>query len=877
MTSEGQVGADFAKARLRKMMGGVAAVAMVAGFAGHATAQTASTTTAADTAPDRPQSSADIVVTATKQQSTVSRVPISIAVVTRDALDQQSIRNAEDLSRITPSLTISNGNSASGSSVTIRGLASAVGAPTVGIYLDDINITRRNALGAVTGNGTSFPQLFDVDRVEVLRGPQGTLYGGSSIGGTIKFVLPEPSLTTVRLRAKGEATVTKDGDPSIEGGISTAFPLVEDKIGLALSAYARHIGGYIDHVSRFDGRVLNDNTNSQKSVSGRAALLFQVSESFSIKPSFYGAYDKYNDQDQYWTNVDAQTVPGFRVTAPTGTATTAQAGYTTPAYNVFGPYRTGSNCNVGENFAGSSAECAQLSPRKSTLLLPGLTADLQVGTLNFKSITSYTYDKSEGSVNNSFEDTLLFIGARSATGGLSTGILGSNFIPNLSFYRDDFEFRNLRKGWTQEFRVSTDADKPLSLVAGAYYSKFKTDSLGVQNNPMLANLVSALTGFPVATAIQQYYGVSTNPTNFIRQQYLDEKELALFGEATLKLTDSLRVIGGVRFSEVTFSYFESQTGTTVRRLVATPGAGLTQGSVKEKPISPKIALQYFADSKNMFYASATKGFRPGGVTSRPPGTACDSELAGLGFAAGAAAVPFKSDSVWSYEVGAKVRPFGNVLSIDASAYRVDWKDTQVNYRLLCNGSYVANAGKATSKGVDLSAQLAPAPWLNLTATVAYVDAKYDRLGITINNVTTVFINQDDRQPVPKWSYNLGGQVFAPLNGLGRGYLRADYQHAGGYPRSPGPGTNGFFPDVYLAESTDFVSARAGVETKQFDFSIFVNNLFNAQDVLSTNANGGRGGCTLSNGQYTNCARFTPYQKQTTFRPRTVGLTVRYRM
>ena len=815
-----------------------------------------------------PQQAADIIVTATKQDVAVSKVPISIGVVTRDAIDGQSLRTVEDLSRVTPGLFITNSNGPNGSlTVAIRGLASQVGAPTVGVYLDDIPITRRNAGGAYAGNGTNFPQLFDLDHVEVLRGPQGTLYGGSSIGGTLKFILPQPSLNATHVRAKAEVATTKDGAPSYELGLSTSTPLVTDKIGLTASIYGRRNGGWIDHVSRYTGAVLEPNTNSQVSYSGRIAILLKPTEDLSIQPGFYGSYDRFNDQDIFWTNSTSYTQPAFTTPSTAASPTINGRPFTHPAftfpnYNVFGPYRTGVNCNVGANFAGQTPECVQKARRVSKLYLPSLTLGYDLGGANLKSITSYTRDIQTGNTPSSYEDLNLF-----------TQLGGRQFVQDLPTYASNYFYTNKRTGWTQEVRLATDPSKRLSFVAGGFYSQFRTTSDYALNSPQFGDALRVLFN---QTALAKYK-VDSGANIFLRNQVLREKELAAFGEATFKVTDHLSVTGGLRLSKVTFGFSEAQYGTTSGRAVAIIGNGLTQGSVTNKPISPKVAVQYTLDGRNMIYASATKGFRAGGVAARPAGAACDAELTAMGFGS-ATAQPYKSDSVWSYELGAKVRPFGDILSVDASIYRVDWNNAQVNYRLQCGLGYVANAGKARSQGVDLSAQLHPISWLTLNGNLSYVDAYYD--GLTFTNATTgatsILIQDGDRQPIPKWSYTIGGQVTVPVREGLRVYARADYQYAGKYPRSFGPLTASFFPDVYIANATHYASARIGATYRRFDISLFMNNLFNSQDVTSVNFNAGRGGCTVqSPGVYVNCTRNSSFAKETSFRPRTIGLTGRF--
>lgn len=811
----------------------------------------------------------DIVVTATKSASGVSKVPIAIDVITQEDLDQQSIRTQEDLSRITPSLEISNGNSSSGSNVYLRGIASNVGAPTVGIYLDDVPLQRRNQSSAFNGNGSSFPQFFDLERVEVLKGPQGTLYGGSSIGGTVRLVLPEPSLTGMKVRAKLEAAATEHGDPSVEGGAMISVPLVEGKLGLLTSIYGRRLGGWVDHVSVFDGRVLDDNTNSQDSYSGRVALLWEPDSTLSFKPSVYYARDTYNDSDKYWTNVESYTIPGYTVPASAGTLDGQPyvvPDYTFAARDFFGPYKTGSNCVVGDNNQDTQEECVPLERRTSELLIPSLTVSKDLDWASITSVTSYTFDKNSGIKNNGYEDIPLLgigSGARGIPNALPSGNLFSPLIRN---YSDPFSFNNVRKGWTQELRLVTDANKMISFTGGLYYSRFVNDSVGEwQGNT--AELLEDLYNL----SIDSKYGLDPNPF-FRRSNTQIEREFAAFGELTFSITDKLKLLAGARISKMKFSYHEETTGATVGRAEATiANNGVTDGTIKESPFTPKVGLQYFINDRNMIYATASKGFRAGGVSPRPIGPACDAELQALNFP-DIPAVPYNSDSVWSYEVGAKLRPMGNLLSLEASAYRIDWKDTQTTYRLNCQGNYIANAGSARSQGAEMQATVRPTEWLTVNGAVSYVDSTFAGL----SQGTTTYINDGDRAPVPKWSYTLGAQVRAPVGNMGDGYARFDYQYKGGYPRIFGPGTNGFFPDVYKQGSTQYASVRAGMDMGQVDISLFVNNLFASKDVTSQTLNRGRAACGYdADGNVTTCARDSHVLFPYTFRPRTFGLTASF--
>src|SRR4051812_37410442 len=185
----------------------------------------------------------EVVVTATRQADTVNRVPLSITAVTQKTMDQSGVRQLNDLVGAAPALALTAQNSPSVANIAIRGISdNSLGSATTGFYLDDIPLQKRNAGGSFTGNGTPLPPLFDLERIEVLRGPQGTLFGGSSEGGTIRYITPQPSLSRYSVYAKGEAFNTRRGDASYEAGVAVGGPIVPDKLGFRLSYDDKHTG-----------------------------------------------------------------------------------------------------------------------------------------------------------------------------------------------------------------------------------------------------------------------------------------------------------------------------------------------------------------------------------------------------------------------------------------------------------------------------------------------------------------------------------------------------------------------------------------------------------------------------------------------------------
>ncbi len=194
----------------------------------------------------------EIVVTATRREERLQDVPISVLAFSQDKLDQQGIKSIDDLSRISPGLSFQrNGMSSSGnyndegSDINIRGVDSTAGTSTTGVYIDDTPIqTRHIGFGSIN----AFPALFDLDHVEVLRGPQGTLFGAGAEGGVVRFIAPDPDVTKPAGYALVDAATTDGGAPSYEGGGAINVPLIDDVLAFRASVSYRRDGGWVDRV-----------------------------------------------------------------------------------------------------------------------------------------------------------------------------------------------------------------------------------------------------------------------------------------------------------------------------------------------------------------------------------------------------------------------------------------------------------------------------------------------------------------------------------------------------------------------------------------------------------------------------------------------------
>jgi iron complex outermembrane receptor protein len=867
----------------------------------------------------------EVVVTANRQGETaISRVPMSIVAQTQKSLDELGIKTSQDLQRIVPSLRIGF-NSANGPPISIRGIQGN-NAATTGVYLDESPLQARTLGGLVTGGGTFLPLLFDLERIEVLKGPQGTLYGSSSEGGTIRYITPAPSVTDYSTYARTEFNGINHGDTGGELGAGFGGPIVQDKLGFRASVWARRIGGWVDHVDWRTGQTVAKDTNSQDQKAFKGALRWQPTEHLSLTPSFYYAWDRKNDLDTIYNDVPQYTIPalGTLLTnntpiSPTGMLTNLPltqrgmlpAGYTpnspiacpvtgklqcyrnVPGYigqTVFihpahtygpinlGPYASLSNTDVGLNYTGQIDPAR--APRTSRIALGSFMADFDAGGAQIKSITSWLRDAGAGFGDLTLQEPQ---NTTVTVGGGYNPFAQSPFIFDLDTpYSSAYYYTARRHALTQEVRVSSaPGTSRLSWITGAYYQNANTISHNEATQDRTA-LQLALLGHtqlnisPLHTPAEIASNLQT-ATN----QTIHERRVALFGEANFDITHTLKLTAGLRWSEEELSFRSYGYGLLVAApftgnpngLPNTPGVPVT-GDVTEHPVTPKLTLAWQATEDDLFYATAASGFRPGGVQAQATAQ-CATDLAQLNITATPAS--YGSDKVWSYEAGSKVRLLERRFSLSGSLFRINWDKPQTPYLLpTCVFSYIQNIGKAISQGFDMQGDLRVTPSLTLNSSVGYTDAHYTETVQTVPNAagvrSTLVLAGQDFVGIPHWQGTLGARYTFNMFDHDA-YLTGSWQYTGKIPNATPAGTSGFAPDAYFAASTSYATARFGMLFGGIDVSLFADNLTN-EDALTPNTLTGRASC-----RSTDCSVFASYYTVTngvTFRPRTLGITAVYR-
>jgi len=913
----------------------------------------------------------EVVVTATRQADTVNRVPLAVTAQTQRNLDQQGVRTVRDLESLVPSLNTTQTLASGASQFSIRGVGflgnGQAGAAPVGFYLDDVPLQKRNVGGGVaTSNGTPLPPLFDLERVEVLRGPQGTLFGGGSEGGTIRYIQPAPSLTRYSSYARGQISTVKGGGESYEGGVAVGGPIVQDKLGFRASVFARKQTGFIDLIDPLTNKVWAKDSGGEGRVRMmRAALAWAPTENSKITFDYFSSTDR---------SKDITTTHGFPVVNPIIVPTTCYNANNTPINNgtAFNPatglgfqqtpqgyqginngQRAGPIGNLQSTpvirartnpfpVAWGDAACNTLrargdvtytlpgftygpynlkddqrvdigkSPSKTNLQIASLTMDYDFGPMAVKSITSYIDDQTKtvtpqtGPIQTGINTGLAFndptFGLRfSPTSGPAWNPIWG---PTSAGIHGHFVSNNRRYGVTQEVRFTSNnaENSRFSWVAGVYYANIRGKA-GYDNYQPLEFWSQRTFG---VTALQRYAvpAIESAPGLFNnydqKRQTLKDVEIAGFAEGNFWIIpEKLRATAGIRVSRVSFEYAQTflgpvtsvgpGAGTSVSGVsFATPSSqngGANSGSTAESPVTPKFGLQYQITDNDMVYVTAAKGFRAGGVNSQVSYGICQQALDQIGYLPGDLPQTYKSDSVWSYEGGAKLRLLDNRLQFNAAVYQIDWTDAQYTTNPgSCGLVTTFNVPRARSRGVELEANARVFNGLTINASYGYVNAKYTQelifpagrqaIGGPPPTPFTVVLD-GQKIPVPPHSFSIGGRYEYALNDKMRVYLRGDYRYSASFPVSPFP-TSAYTPDSFN-QKIQFANFRLGVEYSDFDINVFVNNAFNRD---TGTIGGGRGQCLpAAAGGTEACTTFNTYNPLRTINtgvPREIGLQIAFR-
>ncbi len=698
----------------------------------------------------------EIVVTAEKRSEDLQKTPISVAVFGQEALAETGVQDFTALAARIPGVTLNSAGPGQ-SSYSIRGVASVGGnAPTTGLYIDDTPILPSGGDGATA---TIDPDLYDLARVEILRGPQGTLYGASSMGGTIRFITNQPDLTKQEGSVKGQGSYTEHGGGNARVDAMFNVPLIEDRVALRLVGTYKNYSGFIDRdvgvwapnpnvappypaypVSPAQPSAVVRNVNTTQAYSFRTILKVAVSDVFTVTPSVW-------IQD-----LQQGGAPNYDV----------------PSGQTGGPLVQARPFNLSEAYSDH-------------FVLSNVTMNYELGWGNVLSTTSYM-TRQEGTPDDE-------------TQALEETIPQGKFIPNS--YSPIIRTREL----TEELRlVFNPAGQPLSGVVGGYFNNANRHYYVNYLTPGYAQFNGSYTSNTL------FQGVVLNDYNYSQHGDYSPKQFAAFAELNYAISSLWKATAGVRWYDLQYTATRYEDGWS------NGGPTLSEGSAKSTGFAPKGELSYQANADQLYYLSASKGVRPGGVnTSNLAQKGCGQDYG-----------PYQPDSLWTYELGGKTRWLNNRLTANAAIYYTKWQDVQQGETLPCSYQITANAGGAKVKGGELELDGLIGAHLQLDAGVGYTRAELDADAPNLGG-----LKGQQLENVPLWNGNASAKyLFTPRAGY-EGFVRADGQ----YVDVSYPSFDRSDPATYQ-RAYAVMDLRAGLNHEAWELNVFVTNVFDKQAALS---------------------------------------------
>jgi iron complex outermembrane recepter protein len=686
----------------------------------------------------------EIIVTAQKVAEDVQKVPISMTVISGDTLVQEGVHDFNGVLAEIPNLSFQYGTAgdegmglSSSRGISIRGIS---GTNTTSVYIDDTPVPV-----------SIEPYLLDIDHIEVLKGPQGTLYGQASMGGTVRMVTVSPSTDAVA------GTVDVDAHNLQGGGLGTFDSF---KVNVPLSNdLAMRVGMFYNYDPGFLSRTYNDPT----------AIDGQFATGPAITVNHVGTVDAYGGS----VSLRFSPQDSGLVISPMLIAQTTHSNGFLATDNTTDDYVQRRVLNVPEGWT-------------DTFYLAGLNVSAESAIGNFVSSTSYFYRDSFDQEDGSDVTLQLFDFNK---------LLPVFSLSNL--YNEQF---------TQEFRLVSQVTSRFQTTAGLYFN----DALGIYDQSVQSP--GASPGL-IPGAIAASGGTLNTDTGYLSHQPTRSTEKSAYLSGTYSLTNQLKLTAGLRESYLHSEALNTTTG------FYNGGSSAFDLPYSAHAVTPRFSAQYQFTDDHMVYASAAKGFRPGGTQSLPG--ICAANLAAIGRVPGPNT--YDSDSLWNYEVGAKTKWFDDRLMVNIAVYDMQWNRIQQLVELTsCGFDIDINGAAARSRGSELEIAIAPVTGLTISVSGGYADA---RITGVLPNSASLYVGQR-LNGVPEVTAAAFAEYKWPTTYLGRAFFRVDDNYVGNSLSLNNSTIIGLSRPAY-----DLLDLRLGTEMKS---NLVVS--FYAKNVLDSHPN-----------------------------------------
>ena len=707
----------------------------------------------------------------------MQKTPISVTAVTGQDILDRGITDFNSLAATVPGVSLKSSGPGQ-TEFEMRGLTSSGGnSPTVGFYLDDVPLTSPAA--AQNGKVVIDPDLYDLNRVEVLRGPQGTLYGSGSMGGTIKLVTNQPDPSAFAATASIDSG-TDGGGFNHGENVMVNIPIT-DTLALRIVGSEAYTSGWIDRIS------LGDTATGQTNFPTPVPVGCEASNPVAcVRGNVQGAFIDSQDKDSNW-----EQLYGTRVSLlwePTSRLTI------TPSF--FYQKTTQGAPNTFDSDPGTETHYEVFNepePFSDRFMMGSLTAKYRFDDFDITSITS-DWTRKEVITQDESENIQWAFGVPAFD--IPDGGLGPSTIQEIDPSRQ----------FSEEVRATSSGDTAFKWLVGVFYSDFRSNWNLFANVPGLP----VVFGYPNEDLISQY-----QPTKI--------EQTAIFGEASYEFWDHLTLTAGLRW----FTYTNSLL-TQVGGFVSPTGSPAYQdygGTASDQGYNPKINLSYEPNEDLTLYAQVAKGFRPGGANEPIPtsgglGAACTADLNSYGLSA--APQSFNPDTLWSYEIGEKAKLFGDRVSVNGAGYFESWEGVQQEVSLPCGFPFEINPGDASVYGGELEINAAVTDNLMVSLSGAYTDAY-----LTSNALNGLLQAGDRLQDVPPWTANQIVSYTVPVWNDWSFTTRVENQFVG-------TRVDTTFQQFNHLPTYDLVNFRTGFTTDKWSAYLFVNNVFDKQAWISDN-------------------------------------------
>jgi iron complex outermembrane recepter protein len=737
---------------------------------------------AQEAAPDDDALPGEIIVTATKRSESVQKVPLSIRALGEETLDQQQVSSVDDFAKLLPSVSFQSFGPGQ-SQIYFRGVSSGgdglhIGpAPATGLYLDEVPVT--------TIAGSVDLHVYDIARIEALSGPQGTLFGASSLSGTLRLITNKPS--TAGFEGGADLQVNKFGKGEFGGSLEgfMNFPL-SDNAALRVVGFYRRDGGYIDNIPGSRTFTLDDSNPATNLTVNNAPL---VEKDFNDVKTFGGRAALKVDLDDNWTVTPSVIYQNQKTSGPF----------------LYDPRK-------GDLVVTDFQE----TRNKDRWFQAALTVEGKIGNWDMVYSGGYFERKVNGSADYSYYSV-----AYDTYGSYYTNFpkAGGGFLdPSQYVFSGDKYTKQ-----THELRFVSPVENRFRVTAGLFYQR-QTDAIeanyeirGLRTipTPPNANLV------PVGAA----YG----DTLFLTRIDRKDRDLAAFVEGSFDITETVKLTAGIRGFEAKSSLFGfSGFNRNALAAICLPTTATNRPcdnvdkKYKETGETHKVNLSWQVTPEKMLYATYSTGFRPGGNNRRP----------GI--------LPFTSDTLSNYELGWKTSWLDRKLRINGAVFYEEWKNLQFGLVPVGNNGVTNtyNAGDARIYGIEGDFALSLGG-LTLSGSGTYIDAKlttdFCQVDATGNIVCVTGVSpaapKGTRLPVqPKFKGSLTARYEFPISSYDA-FVQSSLSYQGG--------TRTFLTDADFAA----VGGTRGFTT--FDFSAgtsfgdwtveaFIQNAFDKRGQLGLN-------------------------------------------